>query len=92
MTFSQRRLPHVYATGQPVFLTWRLRSSVGYPSARIAQTDEIAESQPSGPNAILALIGNPFGQEESYDHLVRHEGEFEKIASYIHENLCGRVW
>ena len=37
-------------------------------------------------NAMLALMGNPFWQEESYDHLVRHKGEFEKIASYIHEN------
>jgi REP element-mobilizing transposase RayT len=37
-------------------------------------------------NAMLALIGNPFWQEESYDHLVRHKGEFEKIESYIHDN------
>jgi REP element-mobilizing transposase RayT len=37
-------------------------------------------------NAILALTGSPFGQEESYDHLVRHKREFERIRNYIEEN------
>ncbi|MGB7761913.1 MAG: transposase [Bryobacteraceae bacterium] len=36
-------------------------------------------------NAMLALTGSPFWQEESYDHLVRR-GEFEKIRNYIEEN------
>ena len=37
-------------------------------------------------NAILALRGSPFWQAESYDHLVRHAGEFEKIRNYIEAN------
>jgi REP element-mobilizing transposase RayT len=37
-------------------------------------------------NAMLALTGKPFWQEESYDHMVRHEREFEKIRNYIEEN------
>jgi REP element-mobilizing transposase RayT len=37
-------------------------------------------------NNILALKGSPFWQEESYDHLVRHAREFDKIRSYIEEN------
>jgi len=37
-------------------------------------------------NAMLALVGTSFWQQESYDHLVRHEREFEKIVSYIEEN------
>jgi REP element-mobilizing transposase RayT len=37
-------------------------------------------------NALLALTGRPFWQEESYDHLVRHAGEFEKIRNYIEGN------
>ena len=37
-------------------------------------------------NGMLALTGNSFWQEESYDHLVRHEREFEKIRNYIEEN------
>jgi hypothetical protein len=28
MSFYRRRLPHVYATDQPVFLTWRLHGSL----------------------------------------------------------------
>jgi len=37
-------------------------------------------------NAILALTGRPFWQEESYDHLVRHERQFEMIRNYIERN------
>jgi REP element-mobilizing transposase RayT len=37
-------------------------------------------------NAMLALTGNSFWQEESYDHLVRHEKEFEKVRKYIEAN------
>jgi putative transposase len=36
-------------------------------------------------NAILALTGSPFWQEESYDHMVRDAYEFEKIRHYIEE-------
>src|SRR5947209_1833021 len=37
-------------------------------------------------NAMLALTGSQFWQEESYDHLVRHLPEFEKIRNYIERN------
>lgn len=37
-------------------------------------------------NAILGLTGSPFWQEESYDHLVRHQREFDKIHHYIEGN------
>ena len=37
-------------------------------------------------NQVLGRAGKPFWQDESYDHLVRHEGEFEKIRSYIEKN------
>jgi putative DNA methylase len=37
-------------------------------------------------NAMLGLTGKPFWQEESYDHLVRNEREFEGIRNYIEEN------
>jgi putative DNA methylase len=37
-------------------------------------------------NAMLALTETPFWQEESYDHLVRHQSEFEDIRNYIEEN------
>jgi putative DNA methylase len=37
-------------------------------------------------NAMLGLTGKPFWQEESYDHVVRQEGGFERVRSYIEEN------
>jgi putative transposase len=37
-------------------------------------------------NAMLALTGNPFWQEETYDRLVRHGREFEKSRHYIEGN------
>ena len=37
-------------------------------------------------NAMLCLTGIPFWQEESFDHLVRNDREFEKIWNYIEEN------
>jgi REP element-mobilizing transposase RayT len=37
-------------------------------------------------NAMLALTGLSFWQEESYDHMVRDGREFEKIREYIERN------
>ncbi len=37
-------------------------------------------------NRILGLIGQPFWQDESYDHLVRDGGEFDRIVRYIENN------
>ena len=159
MTFSQRRLPHLYEIGQPVFLTWRLHDSL--PTHRVfpqkalnsgqafAAMDRLLDLARDGTfylrqpaiadmivaaiqhnagilrhyllhafaimpnhvhllatpsvalpkltkslkgitakraNAMLALTGSPFWQEESYDHLVRHAGEFENIRNYIEGN------
>lgn len=155
----RRRLPHILATEQPVFLTWRLhgtlpshRSFAGgvFPSGRaFTALDRLLDEACTGPlylrqptlagmvveaiqynasvlkhydlhafavmpnhvhllvtaavplphltkslksitakraNRILALTGRSFWQEESYDHVVRHEQEFERIRNYIEEN------
>jgi len=37
-------------------------------------------------NAMLGLTGSPFWQDESYDHLVRNEREFDRIRNYIEQN------
>jgi REP element-mobilizing transposase RayT len=37
-------------------------------------------------NAMLALTGTTFWQEESYDHLVRNSEGFEKIRNYIEQS------
>lgn len=37
-------------------------------------------------NELLGRSGCAFWQDESYDHLVRREAQFERIRSYIEEN------
>jgi putative DNA methylase len=37
------------------------------------------------PNRILGQRGH-FWQDESYDHLVRSDGEFDRIRNYIEQN------
>jgi REP element-mobilizing transposase RayT len=37
-------------------------------------------------NVIFGLTGRSFWQDESFDHVVRSEREFEKIRNYIEEN------
>jgi REP element-mobilizing transposase RayT len=44
-------------------------------------------------NATLGRVGRPFWQDESFDHWVRNEAEFERIHTYIESNptLAGLV-
>ncbi len=37
-------------------------------------------------NLLLGRTGEPFWQDESYDHWVRNEREFQRIVKYIEEN------
>ena len=37
-------------------------------------------------NQVLGRAGKPFWQDESYDHLVRGDAEFERIRAYIEQN------
>jgi putative transposase len=37
-------------------------------------------------NQILGHVGQPFWQDESYDHLVRSDAEFGRIQAYIEQN------
>ena len=157
--FPERRLPHLYDTERPVFVTWRLYDSLPLhrvlPAAALTSgqafhaMDRLLDEARTGvfylrqtavacmvveaieynattlghyalhafvvmpnhvhllaapavelpkltrslkgitakrANAMLALTGNRFWQEERYDHLVRGEREFERIRSYIEEN------
>jgi len=49
--------------------------------SRILQ--QIKGASAHAANAILGLTGQPFWQNESYDHLVRNEDEFRRIDRYI---------
>jgi putative transposase len=154
-----RHLPHLYETGRPVFITWRLRDTLppnrAFPLEALssgqsfAVLDRLLDDARTGPfylrqhaiadmiveairynasvlghyvlsafvvmpnhvhllatpavslpkltkslkgitakraNAMLGLTGSSFWQEESYDHLVRDDREYEKIRSYIEAN------
>src|SRR4029077_4768362 len=37
-------------------------------------------------NQLLGRTGQPFWQDESYDHWVRNQMEFDRIVRYIEEN------
>ena len=37
-------------------------------------------------NELLGLTGQPFWQDENYDHLVHSQAEFERIENYILQN------
>ena len=57
------------------------------PEAKLAKiTRSIKNYSARQANAILGRTGQPFWQDESYDHWVRGREEFAKIAGYIEEN------
>jgi type I restriction enzyme R subunit/putative DNA methylase len=58
-----------------------------YPAAKLSKiTKSIKNFSARQANAILGLTGQPFWQEESYDHWVRGPKELEKVVRYIEEN------
>jgi len=155
---NERRLPHLYAIGQPLFVTLRLHGSLPanrtFPSADLTSgeafvaMDRLLDQARSGPmflrqaavaqvvldsidygveighyqlhawvimsnhvhllitphvsaskllgslkgatatraNLVLGQTGQPFWQDESYDHLVRDGEEFRRIRRYIEYN------
>jgi REP element-mobilizing transposase RayT len=64
---------HVHLPIQPRIAPDRLLKSLKGATAREA-------------NRLLGRTGEPFWQEESYDHWVRNRGEFEKVRRYIENN------
>jgi REP element-mobilizing transposase RayT len=58
-----------------------------YPEADLSRiTKAIKTFSARQANAILGRTGQPFWQDESYDHWVRSPGELEKIVRYIEGN------
>ncbi|WP_321473760.1 transposase [uncultured Paludibaculum sp.] len=64
---------HIHLLITPTILPFRLTQSLKSVTARRA-------------NEVLGLTGRPFWGEESYDHMVRNQREFEKIRAYIEQN------
>ena len=58
-----------------------------YPQARLSRiTKAVMNFSARQANAILGRTGQPFWQDESYDHWVRSPEELEKIVRYIEKN------
>ena len=58
-----------------------------YPEAPLSRImDSIKGYSARRANKILGLTGQPFWQNESYDHWARGPQEIEKIVLYIEEN------
>jgi REP element-mobilizing transposase RayT len=58
-----------------------------YPEATLSKiTKSIKNFSARQANFILGLTGQPFWQDESYDHWVRGPEELEKVVRYIEEN------
>jgi REP element-mobilizing transposase RayT len=49
-------------------------------------TRAVKKTSAKQANLILGRAGHPFWQDESYDHWVRDEREFDRIVSYIEWN------
>ena len=82
--------------GERKFHRYQLHSYVVMPNhVHMLVTPTVTSSHWLGPlkgftayqaNKILDTHGKPFWQDESYDHLVRSEKEFERIRAYIEQN------
>jgi putative transposase len=64
---------HVHVLFDPHSPVWKITRAVKNMSARDA-------------NLVLGRTGERFWQDESYDHWVRNQKEFDRIVRYIEEN------
>jgi REP element-mobilizing transposase RayT len=64
---------HVHVLLEPLVPLARITGGIKGVSARDA-------------NAALRRVGKPFWEDESFDHWVRDEAEFERIRCYIERN------
>jgi len=82
--------------GERRFQRYQLHAFVVMPNhVHVLVTPHVIATQWLGPlkgytgylaNQLLGHAGKPFWQDESYDHLVRGDAEFERIRAYIEQN------
>jgi REP element-mobilizing transposase RayT len=82
--------------GDARFRRYSLHAFVVMPNhVHLLVTPQVAATRWLGPlkgftayaaNKVLGIVGRPFWQDESYDHLVRNNKEFERILNYIEWN------
>jgi len=82
--------------GERRFQRYLLHSFVVMPNhVHLLVTPRVAATRWLGPmkgftshraNQILGRTGKPFWQDESYDHLVKSDTEFQRVGAYIERN------
>jgi putative transposase len=83
-------------TGERTFHRYQLHAFVVMPNhVHLLVTPNVVATRWLAPlkgftayraNELLGSRGRAFWQDESYDHLVRHDAQFERIRSYIEDN------
>ena len=95
LRYGEREL-HLYELRAWVLMANHVHILI-YPKANLSRiTKAIKNFSARQANAILGLTGQPFWQDESYDHWVRGAEEMGKIVCYIEQNpvvagLVGRA-
>lgn len=82
--------------GEARFRRYQLHAFVIMPNhVHILATPNVVAARWLGPlkgftvfaaNCILGRLGQPFWQDESYDHLIRTDTEFDRVKAYIEDN------
>jgi hypothetical protein len=76
--FCQRRLPHIWNVGQPVFLTWRLHGSL--PPQRVFAAGEMSSGQ------VFAVLDRLLDEARSGPFYLRQPAIAEMVVDAIRYN------
>ena len=78
MVFTRRRLPHLYETGQPIFLTWRLHDSL--PLHRVFPSDALTSGQ------AFAAMDRLLDETRTGTFYLRQPAVADMVVEAIHYN------
>lgn len=103
MQVSYRRLPHYYAVGRPLFVTFRLHGSLpagrAFPGGRLRSgkafvcIDQLLDEQRAGPAylrmpAIAEVVANSIGKGAACDYLLH---AWVVMPNHVHLLITPRV-
>jgi putative transposase len=101
-TFHARRLPHHYAVGRPVFITWRLHGSLpsnrAFPQAATAghaflAMDRLLDNARTGPQylrqpAMAAMVVDALRHRDPSEYQLHN---FVVMSNHVHILITPRV-
>jgi putative transposase len=103
VSFHRRRLPHIYAPGQSLFVSWHLHGSLprsAYPPGKLlsgqafASVDHHLDAAPSGPvylrqEAVAQIVVDSIRQGAELGHYILHA--FVVMPNHVHVLLTPQV-